>query len=143
MLAPAGTMASGVTRLALVCSTSEGTRGYATVAYLSDNDGADWTELSGVGISGTSSIGQPQSLTATSDGTLLLATASGIYRLPLGAAQWQHASLTGSRAPESGFTYVGMTTSTQGVALASPNQTQIWMTFDGGLTWQARPIQSS
>ena len=143
MLAPAGTMTSGVTRLALVCSTLEDTRGYATVVYLSDNDGADWTELSSVGISGTASIGQPQSLTAITDGTLLLATTSGIYRLPLGAAQWQQASLTGSQAPKNGFTYVGMTTNTQGVALASPNQTQIWMTFDGGLTWQERPIKSS
>ena len=142
MLAPAGTMASGVTRLALVCSTPEGTRGYATVAYLSDNDGADWTALPSVGISGTASSGQSQSLTATSGGTLLLATTSGIYRLPLGAAQWQQAGLTGSQAPENGFSYVGMTTSTQGVALASPNQTQIWMTSDGGLTWQERPIKS-
>jgi hypothetical protein len=35
-----------------------------------------------------------------------------------------------------------MTSSTQGVALASPAQTQIWMTFDGGLTWEARPIKA-
>jgi hypothetical protein len=142
MLAPAGTMASGATRLALVCSAPDGTHGYATVAYLSDDGGADWTKLSGVGNSGTAAIGQPQSLAATSDGTLMLATTSGIYRLPLGAAQWQQASLTGSQAPANGFSYVGMTSSTQGVALASPAQTQIWMTFDGGLTWQARPIKA-
>jgi hypothetical protein len=140
MLAPAGTTASGATRLALVCSAPEGTGGYATVAYLSDDDGADWTEQSSVGNSGTASVGQPQSLAAISDGTLVLATTSGIYHLPLGGRQWQQASLAGSQAPENGFSYVGMTTTTQGVALASPAQTQIWMTFDGGLTWQPRAI---
>jgi hypothetical protein len=142
LLAPAGTLASGATRLALVCSAPAGAHGYATVAYLSDDGGTHWIRQSGVGTAGTASIGQPQSLAATSDGTLTLATTSGIYRLPLGGGQWQQASLTGSQAPANGFSYVGMTSNTQGVALASPAQTQIWMTFDGGLTWEARPIKA-
>jgi hypothetical protein len=41
-----------------------------------------------------------------------------------------------------GFTYVGMTSATQGVALGGDlNLHAIWMTTDGGKTWQVRPIQ--
>jgi hypothetical protein len=44
--------------------------------------------------------------------------------------------------PPGGFTYVGMTTSEQGVALpADTSLHEIWMTRDGGQSWQARPIQ--
>jgi photosystem II stability/assembly factor-like uncharacterized protein len=37
---------------------------------------------------------------------------------------------------------VGMTSPTQGVALGgNPGLHAIWMTTDGGQTWQVRPIQ--
>ena len=92
----------------------------------------------------------PQSLTALPDGTLILATEpaasapGGIYLLPLGASKWQAASLSNPSASTYGFTYVGMTSSLQGVALSdNPGLHEIWMTTDGGQTWQTHPITSS
>src|ERR1700733_9539393 len=102
----------------------------------------------------------PESLTSLPDGTLILAAVSngggtsgggagsglggGIYLLSPGATQWAAATLSAASAWETpvGFTYVGMTSATQGVALSGdPSQHAIWMTTDGGQTWQVRPIQ--
>ena len=48
-----------------------------------------------------------------------------------------------SSAAQYGFSYVGMTELGQGVALSgNPGMHEIWMTTDGGQTWQPRPIQS-
>ena len=39
--------------------------------------------------------------------------------------------------PPGGFAYAGMTTGTQGVAVpAGPAQHGVWLTYDGGRTWQ-------
>ena len=146
MLAPAGTTSAGGARLALVCATPSAAD---TVVYLSDDGGTSWAVQSAVGSAGTSHIGAPQSLTALNDGTLILATqgsasgSGGIYLLPPGAPQWQAASLSDSSGKTYGFTYVGMTSATQGVALGgNPDLHAIWMTTDGGKTWQVRPIQT-
>jgi hypothetical protein len=119
--------------------------------WISTDEGASWTERTGVGEAGASYIGKALSLAATSDGGLILATQGGIYRLPPGASQWEKATLSGSTAPPYGFNYVGMTTPMQGVAIAdpaaAPNQPTpdpygIWMTFNGGQTWQFRAIKT-
>ncbi len=79
------------------------------------------------------------SFTAAPDGTLVLATSSGLYVLPAGAALWKPTSATGKSAPAGGFSYVGMTTDDQGVAVPWDTAAhEIWMTFDGGLTWAPR-----
>ena len=65
----------------------------------------------------------------------MLATGHGLYVLPAGGSQWK--SVTGG--PAGGFSYAGMTSDSQGVALpADTSLHEIWMTFDGGLTWAAR-----
>ena len=70
-------------------------------------------------------------------------TSGGIYLLSPGAAQWQAATLSDPSGKTYGFTYVGMTSATQGVALGgNPDLHAIWMTSDGGQTWHVRPIQS-
>lgn len=142
LLAPMGATASGSVRLALACSLPGGSQGYGTVAYVSDDGGASWTRQ-GAGTSGTSYLGQPQSLTAvaTGGGTLILGTTSGIYRLPPGAASWQRASVDGLPSGQGGISYVGMTSPAQGVALV-PGQATVWMTTDGGQSWQPRPVRS-
>ena len=39
--------------------------------------------------------------------------------------------------PPGGFAHAGMTTDTQGVAVpAGPAQHGVWLTYDGGRTWQ-------
>jgi hypothetical protein len=147
MLAPDGIVPGGHARLAVVCAVpSPG----STVVYLSNDGGANWTEQTAVGSAGTSLIGEPQSLTARTDGTLILATEGstsspgGIYLLAPGASKWRAATLSDPSATVHGFTYVGMTNSQQGVALSdNPGMHEIWMTRDGGTTWQATPIQSS
>ena len=145
MLAPDGSVAGGHPRLAVVCAVpNQG----STVVYLSDDGGANWAEQTGVGLAGTSLIGEPRSLTDLTDGTLILATEGstsapgGIYLLKPGAAKWQAATLSDPSATVPGFTYVGMTERLQGVALSGdPSLHEIWMTTDGGQTWQAMPIQ--
>ncbi|MGH3282037.1 MAG: hypothetical protein ACRDNW_23280, partial [Trebonia sp.] len=125
MLTQLGTASPGVARLGLACSLPEDPQGYATVAYISNDGGATWTKQSGVGTSGTAFLGQAKSLTSIgTDGTLILATSTGIYRLPLGATQWQRATVSDPPG-HAGFTFVGMTSPAQGVALA-PGQTKIW-----------------
>lgn len=79
------------------------------------------------------------SLTAAPNGTLVMATSSGLYVLPAGSTQWKLTNATGKAAPQGGFSYVGMTTDDQGVAvLADFNVPEIWMTFNGGQTWAPR-----
>lgn len=145
LLASAGTTSAGATRLAMVCSlTAPG----ATSVYLSTDSGTTWTEQASVVSTPTTSVAE--SLTALPDGTLILAAipgggglSGGIYVLPPGATQWQPAHLSDPSGKTFGFTYVGMTSATQGVALGGdPSLHAIWMTTDGGQTWTVRPIQS-
>ncbi len=148
-LTPAGPGSSGADRLGLVC-TSAGTgagagAGAGSVAYLSGDGGASWTEQAAAG---TAHVGQPESLTALNDGTLILATvtagkaAGAIYVLSPGASQWRRATLSDPSGAAGGFSYVGMTSSTQGVALSRGNLHAVWMTADGGGTWQLHPIKT-
>jgi hypothetical protein len=141
MLAPAGYTPSGGTRLGLVCARSSSPAGQTVDVWMSSDGGATWP--SG-GPSGVPGLGSPASLTATTAGTLILATSSGIYTLPLGAAAWQAASLSDPSGRSDGFSYVGMTTPLQGVALGGdPALHAIWMTTDGGQSWSVFPVSGS
>jgi hypothetical protein len=103
----------------------------------SASSGANWTPPPAGAWSALPSIGTPTSLAAAPDGTLALATTNGLYTLPAGGTRWQQASL--ASAADGGFSYVGMTSSDQGVALpADTSLHEIWMTFDGGQTWAPR-----
>ena len=134
--------AGSPTFLAIAC---QGITASALHIYTSVNGGAFWTTQPSPGALITSVNGVAASLTATSDGTLVLATTRGIYLRPAGGAQWESSNTTGSSAPAGGFTYVGMTTLTQGVAVpADTSLHEIWMTFDGGQTWKpTAPITPS
>ena len=149
-LAPAGTTPAGATRLAMVCRP--GLPAGKTSVYQSTDNGSTWTEQAGVASMPATTV--PSSLTSLPDGTLILAAnpasgvgggvlSGGIYLLPPGATQWQPANLSDPSGKKYGFTYVGMTSATQGVALGgNPDLHAIWMTTDGGQTWTVRPIQS-
>lgn len=130
--------------LATVCYGGPSATSPAAI-YTSGDGGATWTkepsgDWSGIRVDGTSVT----SLAAAVNGTLVLATTSGIYVLPAGSSRWQVATAAGAASPgmpAGGFSYVGMTTSTQGVAV--PENTsldEVWLTADGGLTWSASPI---
>jgi hypothetical protein len=83
-----------------------------------------------------------RSFAAAPDGALVLATTNGIYVLGSGASQWQPATAAdGNGMPSGGFSYIGMTSDSRGVALpADTSQHEIWVTADGGRTWTARAI---
>lgn len=95
------------------------------------------------GLSWHASAAYPSTATVTSIAVspiaaLMLATTDGIEIY--NGTSWQQATLSGT-APAGGFSYLGMTNATQGVALpADTGLHEIWMTYDGGMTWQAEPI---
>jgi hypothetical protein len=63
--------------------------------------------------------------------------------LPAGDIAWQAAELTPA-VPAGGFSYLGMTTDEQGIALpADPTSGTVWFTFDGGQRWQPSRITGS
>ena len=112
--------------------------GSPPVMYTSDNGGSTWTQPSAASWSGTdvSAVGSTTSLAAAPDGTLTLATTSGIWYLPDNGERWEPSNATGGGAPKGGFSYIGMTTDEQGVAVpADTSLHEIWMTSDGGATW--------
>jgi photosystem II stability/assembly factor-like uncharacterized protein len=84
--------------------------------------------------------GRPASLAvAPSSGTLVAATKTGIF-YSADQRTWHRAG-TGGPAPAGGFSFVGMTTTMQGVAIpARAALREIFLTGDGGLTWVARSI---
>lgn len=139
-LTPDGIGPNGKARLAVVCAEPTIAD---TVVYVSDNGGGSWNEQTSVGSAGISQLGQPESLTAIgTKGTLILATSTGIYLLPAGATQWQPTTLSDPSGTTYGFSYVGMTDSTQGVAIGgSPQLNAIWLTQNAGQSWQVYPIK--
>ena len=123
-------------QLALACDAISATSPPAV--YTSDSGGATWTQLPAAAWSGVASagFGTMTSLAAAPNGTLALATTTGIYYLPHDGQRWEPSNATGTGAPKGGFTYVGMTTNEQGVAVpADTSLHEIWMTTDGGATW--------
>jgi hypothetical protein len=105
--------------------------------YTSADSGATWDTQPASAWSAVGDQASATSLAAAPNGTLTLAAGNGVYVLPAGASQWKQAQV--HHAPNGGFSYVGMTSNDQGVALpADATLHEIWMTFDGGLTWAAR-----
>lgn len=121
------------TSLAMACQATAATS--PPTIYTSGDSGASWTAQPASAWGGLQDIGTITSLCAGPNGTLVLATSNGLYTLPQGATQWQRAAQS-QGVPQGGFTYVGMTSDMQGVAVpADARLSEIWMTFNGGLTW--------
>jgi photosystem II stability/assembly factor-like uncharacterized protein len=116
--------AENSTTLVLACPSNH-------TIYTSADGGKAWTRY----------LSYPADVTATDiavspDGGIVLATTGGIERVGLADGQVT-AAVTGT-----GFSYIGMTTSMRGVALASgASSNDIWITHDGGVTWQPEPVR--
>ena len=91
--------------------------------------------------------GQATSLSGTPAGQVLVATTSGIdvsttlagMGGPYGL-RWR-TSVQGASVP-GGFSYVGMTTAQQGVAIpADTSLHAVWFTYDGGRYWVESPVR--
>jgi hypothetical protein len=145
---PAGTLFGAVNakELILTCASSGsgasngpgGPREQRKLVFSSLNAGASWIQIATAPTAGVAT-----SVAASPSETVVLATDQGIEVLPAGDIAWQVAELTGT-APAGGFSYVGMTTDEQGIALpADPTSGTVWFTFDGGQRWQPSPITGS
>ncbi|HEX6450008.1 MAG TPA: hypothetical protein VF060_11160 [Trebonia sp.] len=140
-LPSAGQLAQYGSDLAMACDGGPSASSPPAI-WTSSNGGANWTQQASGAWSGTSDRGTMTSFAAAPDGSLVLATTNGIYVLGSGASQWQQATAAnGNSMPSGGFSYVGMTSDSRGVALpADTSQHEIWVTTDGGQTWTARAI---
>lgn len=108
------------------------------LVYSSPNGGTSWIPM------GTApDQGIAASLAASPAASVMLATDRGIELLPRGETTWRAATLT-QAAPAGGFSYVGMTSDDQGIALpADPSTGTVWFTYDGGQTWKPSAVASS
>lgn len=104
--------------------------------YSSTDAGQTWRK-SGA-FTGT---GSPSSLAvAPGSGTLVAATGSGIF-YSTDQRTWHRAGLGAGSGPAAGFSFVGMTTTSRGVAMpVNAGLREIFITSDGGLTWTAKSI---
>ena len=115
--------------LDLLCAGQPAGGRQSKTIYASADGGQTWRRTGQAPAAGTASF-----LSAGPSGALVLATSLGIEVSTDGGATW---SASGGTMPPGGFTYAGMTTDTQGVAVpAGPAQHGVWLTYDGGRTWQ-------
>lgn len=104
--------------------------------YTSSDGGNLFAQQPASAWSGVTQPATATSLTAALNGTLVLATSTGIDVFPAGGSGWKQAAMGSPGAPAGGFTYVGMTDSDQGVAIPADGMLhEIWMTKDGGDSW--------
>src|SRR5215831_1463154 len=125
-------LASVPAGLALLCTgPSAGGRPAMTI-YTSADGGRTWQPTGQAPAAGIATA-----LSGSPSGGLVLATSMGIEVSPDGGATW---SPGGGSTLTGGFAYVGMTTSTQGVAVPAGSASRaVWFTYDGGSTWQSSP----
>jgi photosystem II stability/assembly factor-like uncharacterized protein len=137
---PAGALLGAVTATSLIfaCTPPPVPGGLQKKVILtSANGGASWRELAIAPAAGIAT-----SLAASPAEAVVLGTNQGIDILPAGGTNWQQARV--KSAPATGFTFVGMTTDTQGVAVpADAAAGEIWFTFDGGQTWTPSAVAST
>jgi hypothetical protein len=135
-------LAAGSDQLFLVCNSATSTSGDSqteTVMRSSDG-GATWSTAGDA-----PSAGIAASVAAAQGNLVVLATNSGLYLSGDDGASWKlvKPGPAGAAAGEQGFTYVGMTSQLKGVALpADPGLHEVFITTDGGSTWQAHSVTS-
>jgi hypothetical protein len=139
---PTGTLlAGGRAELVLVCTsaTSRADDSQAKLLVESKDGGAHWSTA---GTAPRAGIATSLAIVAQVN-LVVLATDAGIYRSANGGGSWQltQPAPGGTAAGEAGFSYVGMTSATNGVALpADASLHEVYVTTDGGGSWVARPV---
>jgi hypothetical protein len=135
---PAGALlgAANATSLVLACTPPAGSGGLQSkLIYSSADGGASWQQIATAPAAGVAT-----SVTASLSGTVVLGTDQGLDVLAAGGSSWQQAAVTAAAA--GGFSYVGMTSDSQGVAVpADPTAGAVWFTFDGGKSWHPSSIR--
>jgi hypothetical protein len=125
--------AAGPGDLTLACPGSAQAGGrQQELIYTSSDGGQNWQQKSAAPVDGTAT-----SLAATG-GVMALATTRGIEASANGGGTWR----TAHQGPADGFSYVGLTSSAQGVAVpADSSQHAVWFTYNGAQTWERSPIK--
>jgi hypothetical protein len=125
--------------LVMLCADQASGNQQAKNLYYSADGGRSWSPA------GTAPArGIAMSLSGTPTGPVLVSTGSGIdfsTNAPgvSGALTWRTAR--GATAA-GGYSFVGMTTSLQGVAVpANVNLDAVWFTYDGGAHWMESPVR--
>jgi hypothetical protein len=124
--------------LLLACAGADaGPQSQAKQLWTSAYGGAQWTRASQ-----PPAAGQATSLAGTS-AQVLLATTAGIDYGTGPDGPWTAATVTGG-VPGGGFSYVGMTSPTNGIALpADAALGEVYISTDGGQTWVPHPVSGS
>jgi photosystem II stability/assembly factor-like uncharacterized protein len=119
--------------LYLVCGAVAGQR---SALYASGDGGRTWQANGNIRTPVGAAV---TSLAASPAGPLVLATDVGIY-YSSDARSWYPARVVGG-VPSNGFGFVGMTTTSKGVAVpVNPALHEVFVTRDGGRIWRASPI---
>jgi hypothetical protein len=145
---PSGALlaAASATQLVFACTPPPVPGGaQKKLIFASADGGSSWHLIEPVAVGPAAvapAAGTATSLAATSAGTVVLGTNQGIDVLAGGSTTWQQVALAG--APAGGFSYVGMTTAEQGVAVpADVTAGTVWFTFDAGQHWQPSSVSGS
>jgi hypothetical protein len=138
----AALLAAGSGQLILVCTSATNAAGdsQTKIVMQSSDEGTSWS-TAGDG----PSAGFATSLAAAQHNVVVLATDAGLYLSANGGVSWHLARPGPAQAKpgERGFSYVGMTSAAQGVALpADPGLDEVFITTDGGSTWQPQSVSS-
>jgi len=136
-------LAADAGRLDLVCAsaTSAAADTQAKSVFQSADGGAHWSPAGTAPAAGLAASVAIQA----QDNLIVLATDAGLYRSADGGRSWRRAqpSPGDAAAGQPGFSYVGMTSLTNGVALpADPGLHEVFITTDGGTAWQAHAVSS-
>ena len=128
-------------QLVLVCTSAANTAGdsQAKLVVESSDGGAHWSKGAPAPPAGIAA----SVATQTQNHLVVLATDAGLYRSGDDGLTWQQvqAPPPGAAAGEAGFSYVGMTSLTNGVALpADPGLHEVFITTNGGISWQAHLV---
>ena len=142
---PAGALFGAVSSKELILACASGSSGSSgssasqrKLVYSSPNGGGSWIQIATAPTGGIAT-----SVAASPSESVVLGTDQGIDLLPAGDVAWQQAQLDAA-LPAGGFSYVGMTTDEQGIALpADPAAGTVWFTFNGGQSWQPSDINGS
>jgi BNR/Asp-box repeat len=132
-------LAAGSADLVLVCtSATDSTTGTQTKSVTESTDnGETWSAAQPADVTGIATS------VASQGSTLVLATDAGLYLSTDGGGTWKLAKASPARAAagEGGYSYVGMTSAADGVALpADADLHEVFITTDGGRTWQPHAV---
>jgi hypothetical protein len=132
-------LAAGSNELFAACTSAAAPGVYVKNVYASADGGKNWLPAGAVPGPGIAT-----SLAAAQGNLVVLATTTCIDASTDGGSTWHkvYGSPPGAAAGPQGFSYIGMTDPLHGVAVpADPGLHEVFITVDGGMTWQPSVIK--